>query len=99
MLILTRKEGQSIRIGENIVIKIVAIDGGQVKIGIDAPKGVAIFREELYEKLKESNIEALKTSKEVSFEELISKIPKDDEKTDFEKTKKDKRIFKEEKKE
>jgi len=99
LLILTRKEGQSIRIGENIVIKIVAIDGGQVKIGIDAPKGVAIFREELYEKLKESNIEALKTSKEVSFEELISKIPKDDEKTDFEKTKKDKRIFKEEKKE
>lgn len=65
MLVLTRKTGQSIRIGDDILIKIVSIDGSQVKLGIEAPKGIQIFREELYEKLKESNIEALKSSKEL----------------------------------
>ncbi|WP_353683443.1 carbon storage regulator CsrA [Thermodesulfovibrio sp. 3907-1M] len=71
MLILTRKQGQSIRVGDDILIKIVDVDGSQVKIGIEAPKGVPIFREELYEKLKESNIEALKASKELKAEDLI----------------------------
>ncbi|GLI52481.1 carbon storage regulator CsrA [Thermodesulfovibrio yellowstonii] len=73
MLVLTRKAGQSIRIGDSIVIKIVNVDGSQVKIGIEAPKGMTIFREELYEKLKESNIEALKTAKELKLDEIISK--------------------------
>lgn len=72
MLVLTRKAGQSIRIGDSIVIKIFSVDGSQVKIGIEAPKGVAIFREELYEKLRESNIEALKTARELKIEELLS---------------------------
>lgn len=71
MLVLTRKTGQSIRIGENIVIKILYVEGAQVKIGIEAPKGIPIFREELYGKLKESNIEALKSSKELKAEELL----------------------------
>ncbi|GAB5046982.1 carbon storage regulator CsrA [Thermodesulfovibrio sp. TK110] len=71
MLVLTRKTGQSIRIGDNVVIKIIDVDGSQVRIGIEAPKGIPIFREELYEKLKESNIEALKSSKELKAEDLI----------------------------
>ncbi len=71
MLVLTRKTGQSIRIGDNILIKIVDVDGSQVKIGIEAPKNLAIFREELYERLRESNIEALKTAKEFKPEDLI----------------------------
>jgi len=71
LLVLTRKSGQSIRIGDDIVVKIIDIDGSQVKIGIEAPKGIPIFREELYEKLKESNIEALKSSKELKAEDLI----------------------------
>ncbi len=77
MLVLTRKQGQSIRIGDDIIIKIVDIDGSQVKIGIEAPKGVLIFREELYEKLRESNIEALKTSKELKPEDIIKEYDND----------------------
>lgn len=71
MLVLTRKAGQSIRIGDDIVIKIFDIDGSQVKLAIEAPKGIPIFREELYEKLRESNIEAFKTSKELKPEDII----------------------------
>jgi carbon storage regulator len=77
LLVLTRKQGQSIRIGDDIIIKIVDIDGSQVKIGIEAPKGVLIFREELYEKLRESNIEALKTSKELKPEDIIKEYDND----------------------
>jgi len=74
LLVLTRKQGQSIRIGDDIIVKIIDIDGSQVKIGIEAPKGVLIFREELYEKLRESNIEALKTSKELRPEDIIKGV-------------------------
>ncbi|HHW20824.1 MAG TPA: carbon storage regulator CsrA [Thermodesulfovibrio thiophilus] len=71
MLVLTRKSGQYIRIGDNIIIKIIDIDGSQIKIGIEAPKGIQIFRGELYEKLRESNIEALKSSKEIKLDDII----------------------------
>lgn len=47
MLVLTRKEGEKILIGENISITIVKSKNGQVRIGIDAPKGINIRREEL----------------------------------------------------
>lgn len=46
MLVLTRKTNQSIHIGEDIRILVVAIEGGQVKLGIEAPAGVSIKRPE-----------------------------------------------------
>lgn len=58
MLVLTRKANQTINIGDDIKIKIIEIGNGFVKIGIEAPKDMPIYREELYEKLKQFNVEA-----------------------------------------
>ncbi len=55
MLILTRKLGENIRIGDDIKITILEIKGGQVKLGIDAPPQVAVHREEIYERIREEN--------------------------------------------
>ncbi len=55
MLILTRKIGESIRIGDNVVVKIVSMDNRHVKIGIDAPRSVSVNREEIYQKIQEEN--------------------------------------------
>ena len=52
MLVLTRRLGESITIGDNVKIVIVDIDGNQVKLGIEAPRNIEIYREELYEKIK-----------------------------------------------
>lgn len=51
MLILTRKAGESIIIDDDILVKIVDIQGGQVRIGIEAPSSVDIYRKEIYDKI------------------------------------------------
>jgi carbon storage regulator len=61
MLILDRKESQSIMIGNNIEITIVGIRGDHAKIGIKAPRDIKVFRKEIYEEIQKSNIEASKT--------------------------------------
>ncbi|MDA3130952.1 carbon storage regulator CsrA [Aliibacillus thermotolerans] len=61
MLVLTRKTSESIQIGEDIEVKILAIDGEQVKIGIDAPKHIDIHRKEVYLNIKEENYQAQET--------------------------------------
>ncbi len=60
MLVLARKLGESIVVGEDISIHVVSIDKGVVKLGIDAPKSVSIMRSELLEDVKDSNIAASK---------------------------------------
>jgi carbon storage regulator len=58
MLILTRKLGESIAIGDEIRIHLLDIKGSKVRIGIEAPRGVCILREELYRIIRDENIEA-----------------------------------------
>ncbi len=55
MLVLTRKMGEGISIGDTIKIKIVEIKGNQVRLGIDAPVALRILREEIYEKVQNEN--------------------------------------------
>ena len=51
MLILTRKKGESLHIGDNIKVVITEIKGGDVRIGIDAPKELGVYREEIYKRI------------------------------------------------
>lgn len=55
MLVITRKKGDSILIGDNIEISVVKIDDGSVKLAINAPKELVILRKELYNEVKEEN--------------------------------------------
>jgi len=55
MLILTRKLGENIRIGDKIRITVLDVKGGQVKLGIDAPPHIAVHREEIYDKIRDEN--------------------------------------------
>ncbi len=58
MLILTRKLGERIRIGDDITITLLEIKGTQVKLGIEAPRNISIHRQEIYEKIRLENLES-----------------------------------------
>lgn len=62
MLVLTRKKEETIRIGDDITIKIIDIDNRQVKLGIEAPKHIAVNREEIYERIQAENRAASKAT-------------------------------------
>lgn len=66
MLVLTRKPGESIRIGDDVKLTIVEIDGSNVKVGIEAPKSVAIHREEVYQKILAENKQAAASGNDLS---------------------------------
>lgn len=63
MLILTRKLNEEIQIGDNIRLKVLHISDGQVKIGIEAPNEVRIYRAEIYSEIQKQNVFAAHTNK------------------------------------
>ena len=58
MLVLTRKAGETIVIGDNIEITVIEVQGGKIKVGIDAPRSIKILRKEILEEVKSENINA-----------------------------------------
>ncbi|MDR3358439.1 MAG: carbon storage regulator CsrA [Desulfovibrio sp.] len=64
MLILTRRPGESLYLGENIRITILGVQGKHVRIGLEAPDDTTVYREEVYKRVEEENRRALITSNE-----------------------------------
>ena len=62
MLVVTRKQGESILIGDDIEISVSKIEDGSVKIAIQAPREMSILRKELYKEVESENIEAAKVN-------------------------------------
>jgi len=74
MLVLARKVGQSIIIGENIELTVIEVRGEQVRIGINAPRSIAVHRKELLEQVKAENIRA--AEQEVTSEDVPDVLKK-----------------------
>ena len=55
MLILTRRPGESLYLGDNIKLKILSIQGKQIKIGLEVPEDMPVYREEVYRRVQEQN--------------------------------------------
>lgn len=72
MLILNRKQGESLIIDDNIEIKILDIQDGKIKIGIEAPKSISILRKEVYEEIVEENKKSIDSNEDIW--NLINKL-------------------------
>ena len=55
MLILTRRGGESLRIGDDVSVTVLGIKGSQVRLGVNAPKSVSVHREEVYDRINDEN--------------------------------------------
>lgn len=61
MLVITRRSGESINIGDNMEITVLSIQGNQARIGIKAPKEISVHREEIYRRIQSSSSAKLKS--------------------------------------
>lgn len=57
MLILTRRVGETLMVGDDISITVLGVKGGQVRIGVNAPKDVSVHREEIYQRIQQEKTE------------------------------------------
>lgn len=62
MLVLTRRQGESIILGDNIEVRILDVSRHQVKVGIQAPRSIPVYRKEIYDKVREANKAAASSS-------------------------------------
>ncbi len=57
MLILTRRVGETLMIGDDVTVTVLGVKGNQVRIGVNAPKDVAVHREEIYDRIKQEQVQ------------------------------------------
>ena len=64
MLIITRRRGEKIVLGDDVVIEVIEVSGSTVRIGIQAPKSLSVYREEIWQSIKDENAAAARTEPE-----------------------------------
>lgn len=80
MLVLSRKKNESIMIGDTIEIKIISVDGDQVRLGIEAPRNLDVYRKEIYDAIQEENRLATKSQTDWSaIKHLLPNIQQSDD--------------------
>jgi len=62
MLIITRKPGEKIMLGDDVTVEVIEVSGSSVRIGIAAPRSLPVYREEIWEQVKEENAAAAKAA-------------------------------------
>lgn len=70
MLVLTRKANQSIMIGDSIEVSVLSVMGEKVRLGIQAPRDVPVFRKEVFVEIQQQNVEAAESTKDALDEPL-----------------------------
>ncbi|MFU8818537.1 MAG: carbon storage regulator CsrA [Desulfurivibrio sp.] len=81
MLVLARKIGEAVAIGDLITVRVLEVKNGQVKLGVDAPDAVAVHREEIYQRILEANRRAAEGGP-VDLENLAAKLKEKGSNTD-----------------
>jgi carbon storage regulator len=61
MLIITRRPGEKILLGDDVIVEVIEVSGSSVRIGIDAPRSIPVYREEIWRSVKEENAAAART--------------------------------------
>jgi len=64
MLILTRRVGETLMIGDNVTVTVLRVKGNQVRLGVNAPKDVSVHREEIFERIQQEETDEAKDSTE-----------------------------------
>ena len=73
MLILTRRVGETLVIGDDVTVTVLGVKGNQVRIGVEAPKHISVHREEIYERIQREKAQATTDGTAVADTPLVSK--------------------------
>jgi len=72
MLVLTRKVGEKILLGDDVVVSVVEVNRGSVRLGVEAPRTVSILRYEVYERIQEENLEASHAASDTDIQQVAA---------------------------
>lgn len=74
MLILTRRVGETLVIGDDVTVTVLGVKGNQVRIGVEAPKHISVHREEIYERIQREKAQATADGTAAADTPLVSKV-------------------------